>query len=129
MKIEHPTAPRLLLAVLTLVVVFGLGVVAGLGVAHLLRPPPPPDFLARDPDAILPPFDRLGLSAGQKIAARAIVARHAAAMEDALQDAFPRMRAVRLQLDADMRTILTPTQNRQFDAFLASHPPMPGEPR
>ena len=50
-------------------------------------------------------------------------------MEEALHVAFPKMREVRLKLDADMRTILTPEQNRQFDALLATNPPMPGEPR
>jgi len=126
---EQPTPRRLWLAVLTLVGVFALGVVAGLGVAYGFRPPPPPDYLARDPDGVLPPFDRFGLDAKQKVQARAIVERHAAAMEEALHVAFPKMREVRLQLDADMRAILTPEQNRQFDEFLASNPPMPGEPR
>jgi hypothetical protein len=126
---EQPTAPHLWRAILVLVGVFALGVVAGLGVAHAFRPPPPPDYLARDPDGVLPPFDRFGLDAKQKVQARAIVERHAAAMEEALHVAFPKMREVRLQLDADMRTILTPEQNRQFDALLATNPPMPGEPR
>ncbi len=129
MKSERQPSSRLWLAVLTLVAVFVLGVVAGLGLAYTFRPPPPPDYLARDPDGVLPPFDRLGLNAAQKAQARTIVQRHAAAMEDALHVAFPKMRAVRLQLDADMRTILTPEQNKQLDAFLATNPPMPGEPR
>lgn len=129
MTIERQPHSRLSLAVLTLAAVFALGVIAGLGVAHAFRPPPPPDYLARDPDGVLPPFDRFGLDAAQKAKARVIVERHAAAMEEALHAAFPKMREVRLQLDADMRTILTPEQNRQFDEFLASNPPMPGEPR
>jgi hypothetical protein len=129
MNSERQPSPRLWLAVLTLVAVFALGVVAGLGIAHAFRPPAPPDYLARDPDGVLPPFDRFGLSATQKVQARAIVERHAAAMEKALHVAFPKMREVRLKLDADMRTILTPEQNRQFDALLATNPPMPGEPR
>lgn len=129
MTSERKPRSRLWLAVLTLVAVFALGVVAGLGVSYAFRPPPPPDFLVRDPTAVLSPFDRFGLDAKQRAQARVIVERHAAAMEGALRVAFPKMRAVRLQLDADMRTILTPEQNRQFDAFLATNPPMPGEPR
>ena len=129
MTIERQPHSRLSLAVFTLAAVFALGVIAGLGVAHAFRPPPPPDYLARDPDGVLPPFDRFGLDAKQKVQARAIVERHAAAMEEALHVAFPKMREVRLQLDADMRTILTPEQNRRFDALLATNPPMPGEPR
>ena len=60
MNSERQPSPRLWLAVLTLVAVFALGVVAGLGIAHAFRPPPPPDYLARDPDDVLPLFDRFG---------------------------------------------------------------------
>ena len=129
MRNDHQEKTRLWLALGTLVAVFVLGVVAGLGVAHGLRPPPPPDYLARDPDGVLPPFDRFGLTDAQKSQARVIVGKHAAATEEALHVAFPKMREVRLQLDADMRKILTPEQNKAFDDFLASNPPMPGEPR
>ncbi|MFZ4580874.1 MAG: hypothetical protein ACOYOB_21025, partial [Myxococcota bacterium] len=85
MTSERKPRSRLWLAVLTLVAVFALGVVAGLGVAYAFRPPPPPDFLTRDSDAVLSPFDRFGLDAKQKAQARVIVERHAAAMEEALR--------------------------------------------
>ncbi len=107
---------------LTLLGVFALGVLAGLGVAPLLGPPAPPE----GPDRIDRLARELELSAEQERRAEAIVERHRGDIEEAMASARPRLQEIHAEVERELREIMTPEQQREFEALRASRPQMPG---
>lgn len=102
-------------SVLVLGLTFALGVVAGVGLAPLLRPPSP-----------LPPsLERLGLRPDQRARVDAIVARHGPEIEAALGDALPRLRAVQERVALEIEEELDPAQRERFRQERASQPSGP----
>jgi hypothetical protein len=114
-----PRSPRRLpfASALVLVATFALGGAAGIGVAPLLRPPPPP----------LPPtLQSLQLRSEQRQRIDAIIARHGPEVEAALGDALPRLRAVQARVALEIEAELDPAQREAFRRDRADRgPPMP----
>lgn len=114
-----PRAPRRarLAAVAVLIGTFGLGLVAGVGIAPLLRRPPPP----------LPPsLGALHLSEEQRGRIQAIIERHGPEVEAALGDAAPRLRAVQERVAVEIEAQLDAAQRERFRRERASRPaPVP----
>ncbi len=105
------------ISVLVLIAVFAIGIVAGLGIAPLLRPPPPGD---------LPPgLAELGLSRDQRARVAAIVDRHRGEIDAALGDALPRLRAVQESVALEIEQVLDADQREEFRQMRArrSAPP------
>jgi hypothetical protein len=119
-----PAARRLhLWTALILLGVFLAGAATGAGLAHVLRPPPRPAGRG----GMLPPLlSELGLSPEQAEEARAIFERHRPEIEAAIQESFPRVRAIQDRADAEIRALLTPEQARRFEASRSRRPPLPG---
>jgi Spy/CpxP family protein refolding chaperone len=122
-----PAARRLhLWTALILLGVFLSGAAAGAGLAHFLRPPPRPAGPPGRGGMLPPPLVELGLSPEQAEKARAIFERHRPELEAAIQDSFPRVRAIQERAEAEVRALLTPEQAARFDAVRARRPPFPG---
>jgi hypothetical protein len=108
-------------SVVVVVISFASGAITAAGMYRWTAPP------ARAPAA--PPESRLDMLAreldltpDQYRRAAAIVARHHAAIEAMLRDAFPRIRAEQAALDRGLRALLTADQTTRFDALT---PPLP----
>ncbi len=99
-----------------LLCVFALGVVAGIGVAPLLRP---------RPGALPPSLEVLGLRPEQRGRIEAIIARHGPEVDAALGDALPRLRAVQERVATEIETELDAPQRAAFRRERASHPGPP----
>jgi hypothetical protein len=75
----------------------------------------------------MPPFvAELGLSPDQAARARAIFESHRAELEAAVQETFPRVRAVQDRMDEEIRAILRPDQVARFDELRTRRPPLRG---
>ncbi|MFN7701665.1 MAG: hypothetical protein ACK5U8_27480 [Deltaproteobacteria bacterium] len=108
---------------LTLAGVFALGMLAGLGVAPMLGPPP----AAGGPPRIDQLAHELELSAAQEREAEAIVERHRAEVEATMAGVVPRLQDIHDQVESELRALMTPAQQREFDRIRASRPhPLPG---
>ena len=99
--------------VTTLVVLgtFVLGGVAGVGMCRWLMPrdePPPPMHL---------PLRELDLTPEQDRQAREITERHREELESILRETYPKVRAVNDRIKEELRTILTPEQQRRLDSM------------
>lgn len=93
-------------AILVLIVTFALGIVGGLGLAPLLRPPP------RGP---LPPgLESLDLRPEQKVAIERILEAHAPEVDEVMADAMPRLRALQERVAVEIEGVL---DEGQRDAF------------
>jgi Spy/CpxP family protein refolding chaperone len=122
-----PAARRLhLWTALILLGVFLAGAATGVGLAHFLRPPPRPAGPPGRGGMLPPPLVELGLSPEQAEKARAIFERLRPEMEAAIQESFPRVRAIQERAEAEVRALLTPEQAARFDAARARRPPFPG---
>ena len=125
--------PRLA-AALVFLGVFAAGVATGLPLDRWLHPPMGPPGLCgppgpeRDPDFLPRPYDRLGLDRRQMDQARPIVDRHRREMEALIRETVPRLRALRTELEREMRPLLDPAQARRLDDMLAHHPEGPAGP-
>jgi len=99
---------------------FLAGTAAGAGLVTWLRPP----LQHHDPreGGLPPPLGGLGLTPEQQHQARAILERHRPAMEAVLKESFPRLRALREQVDQELKTILTEPQLRKLDEWKARLP-------
>jgi Spy/CpxP family protein refolding chaperone len=119
-------APRRvqLLTALVILATFVAGAATGMGVARWARPPHPPP----PPPAGLPPLRELDLSPEQDERARQIAERHREELEGILRETFPRVRAVHEKIEAEVRGILTPEQQRRLDEIKARRPPPRGGP-
>jgi Spy/CpxP family protein refolding chaperone len=73
-------------------------------------------------------FGELGLTPEQKVKANAIVEKQRAAVEATLKETFPRVRAAEMEMEREMRAILTESQAKKFDEVLARRPPPPPHP-
>ncbi len=121
-----PAARRLhVFTALILAGVFVAGGAAGAGLTVLLRgarhhdaPPPRPHLLP-------PPLRELQLTPDQERHARDVAERYRGEMEAAVQEAFPKVRAVQERMDAELRALLTPEQAARFDELRARRPPGP----
>jgi Spy/CpxP family protein refolding chaperone len=116
------------IAVLLLVGTFIAGALTGAGVLVLLGPPPPPPG---GPGG-LGPLTELDLTADQEAQARALHERHRPELEAIFKETQPKVRAVQLRIEAELRELLTPEQQRRLDAMEARRPaagsPMPHPP-
>ena len=123
-----PNPRRLhLFTALILVAVFVAGAATGAGLTWALRPaghgPPGP----RPPADGMPPFlSELRLSPDQAAQARAIVERHRPEIEEAVQETFPRVRAIQDRVDREIRALLDPDQAARFDELRSRRPPLRG---
>jgi hypothetical protein len=92
---------------------FALGLVGGVGIAPLVRPPPSP----------LPPsLGALHLRPEQQERVVAIIERHAPEVEAALGDAAPRLRAVQERVALEIEAELDASQREAFRRNRASRP-------
>jgi uncharacterized membrane protein len=118
-----PNARRIhLWTALILLGVFVAGAATGAGVAVFVgvrRPHGPPGMLP-------PPIAGLGLSPEQADKARAVLERHRPEIEAAIQESFPRVRAIQDRADAEIRALLTPEQAARFDEARSRRPSLPG---
>jgi hypothetical protein len=95
-----------------LTVVFALGIIAGLGLAPLIRRPRP-----------LPPsLNALGLRPDQRARVEAIIARHGPEIDAALGDARPRIRAIQERVATEIEAELDPDQRERFRRERQEHP-------
>lgn len=120
-------------ATLLLAVVFGAGVAVGAAIDHTRRgaapqqpaPPPGPPGGGR-----LPPYiERLGLTSGQHEKIRAILDAQRPKVDTIMNGILPRLRAISDTTFGQLRAVLTPDQQQQFDAekpVRALAPGMPG---
>lgn len=120
---SSPSARRThLWSVLVLLTSFAAGAITAGGFYHwttALSPTPPVAI----PESRLEMLAReLALTPDQHRRAAAIVARHHAAIEALLRDAFPRIRAEEAAMDRELRALLTADQATRFDAL---PPPRP----
>jgi Spy/CpxP family protein refolding chaperone len=99
---------------------FLAGAAAGAGLVTWLRPP----LFHQGPreGGLPPPLTGLGLTPDQQQKAQAIMERHRPAMEAVLKESFPRLRALRDQVDQELKTILTEPQARKLDEWKARSP-------
>jgi len=111
--------------VLTALLLFGtfvLGAVAGAGLSHWNRFPPPPQrhapFLPGPPGA-------LGLTSDQEAKAREITERYRPELEAVWREGFPKVRAINEKMEKELREVLTPEQQKILDEMKAHRPPLP----
>jgi hypothetical protein len=117
-----PRQIRLLTALL-LFGTFLLGAVAGAGLSHWNRFPPPrrpghPPFIPGPPGA-------LGLTPEQQVKANAITQRYRPELEAIWREEFPKVKAVNDKMEKELREVLTPEQRKTLDEMKAHRPPMP----
>jgi uncharacterized membrane protein len=124
---------------LVLLAVFLAGGVTGAGLVWAMRPHDPRPAAPRPRVEGLPgPVAELGLTPEQTARARAIFESHRAELQAAIEESFPRVRAVQDRIDAEIRALLTPEQAARFDELRKRRPPLrlpgfdgppPGGPR
>lgn len=102
---------------------FLAGALAGAGLARSWRPAPlegpPPQH--RPPVPL--PLRELGLSPAQDEQVKQIVERHRPELEAIVRESFPRVRAVNQRIEAEVRALLTPAQQRLLEQLQARRPP------
>lgn len=137
MSTDLSTRRPLLAAAIVCLGVFAAGVATGLPLARWMHPPMGPPGLCgppgpeRDPDFVPRPYDRLGLDRRQMELVRPIIDRHRQKMEALVRETLPRIRALRAELEQEIRPLLDPAQARRLDDMLAHRPegpPGPGGP-
>jgi hypothetical protein len=110
---------------LVLVAVFLAGGVTGAGLVWTARPHDPRPAGPRPRLEGLPgPIAELGLTPDQAARARAIFESHRAELQAAIEESFPRVRAVQDRVDAELRALLTPEQAARFDELRKRRPPL-----
>jgi Spy/CpxP family protein refolding chaperone len=68
------------------------------------------------------PFGELNLSPEQDRKLKAIMDAHRPELEAVLRETFPKVRAVHERIDAELRKVLNPEQQKRFDQWKAEHP-------
>jgi len=76
------------------------------------------------------PLGELGLTDEQAKKVRGVLERHRPALDAILKQTYPQVRQVHEKMDREIRELLTPEQQKRFDAFRARRPagPLPGHP-
>jgi hypothetical protein len=69
-------------------------------------------------------LDRLELTQAQRVRVDSILARRAPPSESLMFDVLERMHSVALEVDSEIRLILTPTQRARLDSLRGSQPQM-----
>jgi Spy/CpxP family protein refolding chaperone len=69
-----------------------------------------------------PPFGELNLSPEQETRLKVIMEAHRPELEAVLRETFPKVRAVHERIDAELRKVLNPEQQKRFDRWKAEHP-------
>jgi Spy/CpxP family protein refolding chaperone len=116
---ESPLRIRLITA-LIIVGTFVAGAVSGAAVCRWMTPragPPPPMHL---------PLRELDLTPEQEARAREITDRHRDELESILRGTYPKVRAVNDAIEAELRTVLTPEQQKKLDDLKSRRPPPRG---
>lgn len=103
---------------------FLAGALAGAGLARSLRPPTreEPPLQHRGPPVPLP-LRELGLTPAQDEQVKQIVERHRPELEAIVRESFPRVRAVNQRIEAEVRALLTPEQQKLLEQLQARRPP------
>jgi Spy/CpxP family protein refolding chaperone len=110
-----------------LLAVFLAGGVTGAGLVWATRPRDPRPAGPRPRiDGLPGPLAELGLTPEQVAKARAVVESHRAELQAAVEESFPRVRAVQDRVDAELRALLTPEQAARFDEMRRRRPPLRG---
>jgi uncharacterized membrane protein len=103
--------------------IFLAGAVAGAGVLVWLAPDP------RPPGPPIPAYlAELGLSPEQQRVAGQSFEKHRGEIDAIFREAFPRVRAINEQMEAELRAVLSPEQLKRLGELKArrpSGPPMP----
>jgi hypothetical protein len=115
-----------------LVLAFLVGVLAGAAADRLLTRPRPPELRPQETSGAprLPKvLEDMDLAPAQRAAIDSILASGRPRNEAIMNEVLPRLRAVGDTLHAGIRSVLTPAQAAEFDAYLRSHrpqtPPLP----
>jgi hypothetical protein len=107
-------------AVALLAVVFIAGAAVGWGLRAWAADARTPRH--RDPRAIVADLaKRLGLAPAQQESVRAVLERHRAEMDSLWRAARPRIDSIRVVMQAEISTQLTPTQQGHFRDLVARH--------
>lgn len=109
-----------------LVLIFLVGVLAGVAGERLLSRPRPAEPRAEDEGQRprLPGvFEDMDLTPAQRAAIDSIIASGRPRNEAIVSSVLPRLRAVSDSLHQAIRAVLTPAQVAEFDAYLRAHPP------
>ncbi len=117
MSAERSPAQIRVVTAVVLVIVFLAGLATGAAVVHLTGGGPP--GLGLPPMAALRGID---LTKDQRSKSDAIWARYKPQIDAILHESFPRVRAVDEQMSNELRTILTPDQQKVFDRNEADRP-------
>lgn len=82
------------------------------------------DYGPRPPPPLFSPWTlrELGLSPDQKKKAQVILERHRPKLEAIFQETFPRVRAVKEQVDREIRAILSAEQRAKFEELNSRRP-------
>lgn len=128
-------------AILLLALVFGAGAAVGVAGDHLLRPPPPPvdhggppfgrpDGPPRGPDSLRLPryFEELNPTDAQRVAIRGLLEVQRPKADSIMGTVLPKLRAISDATFAAVRALLTPEQQKRYDATRPQRAflPMPG---
>ncbi len=130
MATEAPRKRNLVaLLIVALTFIAGAGTGAGLHASFAPRGPRHPgpgkgSKLHRLP----PPFEELELTAEQRKQVEALVEKFHPRFEALFQESFPRVRALRDEMDAELLPLLTEEQRARFEALKKNRPERPGGP-
>lgn len=121
---------RNLVALLILVATFVVGAGAGAGLHASFGPrggPRHPGKGARL-HRLPPPIEELELTADQRKQAEALVEKYHPRFEALFAESFPRVRALRDEMDAELLPLLTEEQRVRFEELKKNRPDRPGGP-
>ena len=113
---NHRTSGVRAIVISLLVLAFVTGASAGVAGDRLLGPQVRLRITTTDMSRV---FDRLDLTANQRVQAESIAARSAPRSHTIMLEAAERLRAVADSVDAELRAILTPEQQRRLDSLRA----------
>jgi hypothetical protein len=118
-----------------LAVVFVVGILGGMAIERVrfsrLRPPRPPEF-SRTRNGLPPGMERLNLTEEQRTRIRDIFEASRPLTDSVLRSTMPHLQAIHDSVRLQIRAVLTPEQQRQFDEIEPEGrwgPRGPGGPR